>query len=129
MSDSLQPCGALQAPLCLGFSRQEYCSGLLCPPSGDLPNPEIKPVNLCLLHWQADSLPLAPPGKPPLLCKIESSSVVSNSLQPHGLYIQSMEFSRPEYWNGWVAFPFPRGSSKPRDRTQVSLIVGGFFIS
>ena len=28
----------------------------------------------------------------------------------------------------WVAFPFSRGSSQPRDRTQVSLIAGGFFI-
>ena len=27
----------------------------------------------------------------------------------------------------WVAFPFSRGSSKPRDRTQVSHIAGGFF--
>ena len=27
----------------------------------------------------------------------------------------------------WVAFPFSRGSSQPRDRTQVSSIVGGFF--
>ena len=27
----------------------------------------------------------------------------------------------------WVAFPFSRGSSQPRDQTQVSLIVGGFF--
>ena len=32
-----------------------------------------------------------------------------------------MEFFRPE------AFPFPRGSSQPRDRTQVSWIAGGFF--
>ena len=29
----------------------------------------------------------------------------------------------------WVAFPFSRGSSQPRDRTQVSCIAGGFFIS
>ena len=29
----------------------------------------------------------------------------------------------------WVAFPFSRGCSQPRDRTQVSLIVGGFFTS
>ena len=29
----------------------------------------------------------------------------------------------------WVAFPFSRGSSQPRDRTQVSYIVGGFFSS
>ena len=50
---------ANQAPLSMGFSRQEYWSGLPCPPPGDLPN-------LCLLHllhWQAGSLPLVPPGK------------------------------------------------------------------
>ena len=29
----------------------------------------------------------------------------------------------------WVAFPFSRGSSKPRDQTQVSYIAGGFFTS
>ena len=33
---------ALQAPLSMGFSRQEYWSGLLCPPPGDLPDPGIK---------------------------------------------------------------------------------------
>ena len=30
----------------MGFSRQEYWSGLPCPPPGDLPDPEIKPVCL-----------------------------------------------------------------------------------
>ncbi|CAI9164981.1 unnamed protein product [Rangifer tarandus platyrhynchus] len=48
-----------QAPLSMEFSRQEYWGGLPCAPPGDLPNPLIK----FLLHWQADSLPLAPPGK------------------------------------------------------------------
>ena len=33
---------AHQAPLSMGFSRQEYWSGLPCPPQGDLPNPRIK---------------------------------------------------------------------------------------
>ena len=37
---------ALQAPLSMGFSRQEHCSGLPCPPPGDLPDPGIKPVSL-----------------------------------------------------------------------------------
>ena len=55
---------AHQAPLSMGFSRQEYWSRLLCPPPGDLPNPGMKPVLLCLLHWQVGSLPLMPPGKP-----------------------------------------------------------------
>ena len=36
---------APQAPLFMGFSRQDYCSGLPCPPLGDLPNPRIKPTS------------------------------------------------------------------------------------
>ena len=35
-----------QAPLSAGFSRQEYWSGLLCPPPGDLPDLEIEPLSL-----------------------------------------------------------------------------------
>ena len=41
-----------QAPLSMGFSRQEYWSGLLCLPPGDLPHPCL----LGLLHWQVGSL-------------------------------------------------------------------------
>ena len=37
---------AHQAPLSMGFSRQEYCSGLLCLSPGDLPNPGIEPKSL-----------------------------------------------------------------------------------
>ena len=46
VSDSLQPHGltiAYQAPLSLGFSRQEYWSGLPFPSPGDLPDPGIEP--------------------------------------------------------------------------------------
>ena len=56
----------------------------------------------------------------------ESWSVVSDSLWPHGLYspwilqIRILE---------WVAFPFSRGSSQPRNGTQISHIAGGFFTS
>ena len=46
---------ACQAPLSTGFSRQEYCSGLLFPSPGDLPDPEIQPMSLAL---QVDSLTL-----------------------------------------------------------------------
>ena len=45
----------------MGFSRQEYWSGLPFPPPGDLPNPGIKPRSPAS---QADSLPSEPPGKP-----------------------------------------------------------------
>ena len=51
-----------QNPLSMGFSRQEYWSGLPFPSPEDLPYPGIKPHLLCLLHWQADSLPLVPAG-------------------------------------------------------------------
>ena len=37
---------ARQAPLSMGFSRQEYWSGLPCPPPGDLPDPGIEPISL-----------------------------------------------------------------------------------
>ena len=37
---------ACQAPLSMGFFRQEYWGGFLCPPLGDLPNPGIEPTSL-----------------------------------------------------------------------------------
>ena len=45
VSDSATPWTvALQAPLSMGFSRQEYWSGLPCPPPRDLPNSGIEPM-------------------------------------------------------------------------------------
>ena len=52
---------ACQAPLSTGFSRQEYWSGLPCPPPGDLPDSRIDPGPPAL---QADSLPTELSGKP-----------------------------------------------------------------
>ena len=37
---------ACQTTLSMGFSRQEYFHGLLCPPPGDLPDPGIEPMSL-----------------------------------------------------------------------------------
>ena len=56
---------AHQAPLSMGFSRQEYWSGLPGPPPGDLPNPGIDPRSPAL---QADYLPSEPGGKPIYMC-------------------------------------------------------------
>ena len=63
VSDFLWTHGLQPARLfCLwGFSRQEYWSGLPCPPPGDLPNPGIK---LRCPTLQVDSLLSQPPGKP-----------------------------------------------------------------
>ena len=50
-----------QAPLSMGFSRQEYWSGVPRPSPEDLPNPGTEPGSPAL---QADSLPSKPPRKP-----------------------------------------------------------------
>ena len=57
---------ARQAPLPMGFSRQEYWSGLPCPPPGDPPDPGIKPESL-RSPALAGSLPLGTLGKPDYL--------------------------------------------------------------
>ena len=51
---------AYQAPPSMGFSRQEYQSGLPFPSPGDLPYPGIKPGSPA---FQADTLTSEPPGK------------------------------------------------------------------
>ena len=55
-----------------------------------------------------------------------SHSVVSDSLWPYGLYSSGILQARVLEW---VVFPFSRGSSQPRDHTQVSRIAGRFFIN
>ena len=61
VSDSLRPHGACQAPISLGFFRQEYWSGLPFHSPGDLPDPGIEPGSPAL---QAGSLLCKPRGKP-----------------------------------------------------------------
>jgi len=70
---SLQSCPTLfdpvesktcQAPLSMGFCKQDYWSGLPRPPSGVFPTQGSNPRLLCFLCWQAGPLPLVPPGKP-----------------------------------------------------------------
>ena len=73
-----------------GFSKQEYWSGLPCPPPGDRPSPQIEPR----LHWRQILYRLSHQGSP---CMLE-----------------------------WVAYPFVRGSSQPRNQT-ISCIAGALF--
>ena len=72
---------AHRASLSTEFSRQEYWSGLPCPPPGDLPNPGIKPSSPTL---EADSLLAEPQGKP-------------NTRLPHifSLYLNLLHHSLP----------------------------------
>ena len=67
---------AHQAPPSMGFSRQEYWSGLPFPSSGDLPDPGIEPRSPTL---QADALTSAPPGKPKIY-SYNNINVVNNTV-------------------------------------------------
>ena len=78
------------------FSRPEYWRGQPFPSPGDLPSQGIESRSPAL---QADSLPAESPGKP------KSESVKVKLLSRVRLFVtpwtvQSMKFSRPEYWSG-----------------------------
>ena len=62
---------AYQAPPFMGFSRQEYWSGLPFPSPGDLPDPGIEPRSPAL---QADALTSEPPGKKAECQRIDASN-------------------------------------------------------
>ena len=66
---------AHQAPLSMALSRQEYWSGLPCPPPGDLPDPGIKPMSPMAPALQSDSLPLSHPGSQGLVGETDKSVI------------------------------------------------------
>ena len=109
---------AYQAPPSMGFSRQEYWSGLPFPSPGDLPNPGIEPGSPAL---EADALTSEPPGKPlrsrPTLCDTVNHS-------PPGSFVHGILLARILEW---TSMPHSRASSLPRDQTHVSCIAGRFF--
>ena len=102
---------ALQAPLSMEFSRQEYWSGLPCPPPRGLPNPGVEPRSPTV---QAYSLLSELPGKPKntgvgslsLLQGIFTTQG-SNPGLPHckWIFYQLSNKGSPRIL-GWVAYPF-----------------------
>ena len=104
---------AHQAPATMGFSRQEYGSGV------PLEMSAIKGAGKCgFLFWVAvcacilSLLQSCPTLCDPMDCNLPGSSV-------HGI-LQARILE-------WVAISFSRGSSQPRDRTCISCIAGRFF--
>ena len=106
---------AQQAPLSMGFSRQDTGLGCHSPLQGIFPTQKSNPG---LLHWQADSLPLAPPGKPyRVLCAAAAKSLQSclalcdcmdYIYSPAGSSIH--EILQARYW---VGLPFPPPGNIP----------------
>ena len=130
---------AHQALPSLGFSRQERWSGFPFPspmhesekwkwsgsvmsnslwPHGLQPTRLLRPWDFSRQEYWS-GLPLPSPI---------SLSVMSNSLGPHGLWPARLLYGiLQERILEWVAVPFFRGSSWPRDQTQISYIRGRFF--
>ena len=106
---------AHQAPLSMGFSRQEHWGGLPCPPSGDLPNPGIEPTShvspelagvflTASTTWEVFNI---------LLKKLHSCVpvFVTPWIVTHQAPL-SLGFPKQEYWGG-LTFPSPRGLPDP----------------
>ena len=127
-----------QAPLSMGFSRQEYWGGLPFPLLTDLPNPGIKPISIIspalagrvfissatweVLHHLRYFLKTVY-----LLCNCNKMKVAQSCptlCDPMDYTVHGILQARILEW---VAMPFSRGSSQPRDWTQVSCIAWGFF--
>ena len=115
----------------MGFSPQDYWSGLPFPPPEDLPSSEIETVSSASLtlasgyfnHWATweashvgESESVVSQSCPTLCDPMDCSSPGSSV---HGI-LQARILE-------WVAIPFSQGTSWPRDRTQVSRIAGSFF--
>ena len=114
VSDSAIPFTvALQAPLSMAFSRQEYWSGLPCPSPGDLPDPGIKLASPAAPTLQANSLwrshwgsPIFPHSTPNSLANIISSILlILNQTILHEFYF--------DHFNHYHDSPEPLLSSLP----------------
>ena len=70
---------AYQAPPSMGFSRQEYWSGLPFLSAGDLPDPGIEPWSPA---FQADALTSEPPGKPIVVVSVNPILLIYPSPTP-----------------------------------------------
>ena len=125
MFSSVTPCAvAHKAPLSIGFLRQEYWNGLPFPSPGHPPTPGTEPMFLTFPTLAGSSL--VPPGKD---FKSESVSYSVTLSDPkdcsppgspgHGI-LQARLLE-------WIAIPFSREASRPRDLIQVSCIAGILF--
>ena len=78
-----------QAPPSMGFSRQEYWSGLLFPSPGVLPDPGIEPRSRAL---QTEALTSEPTGKPQKIPRIAEVSIFKSEHLSEGLRLQSIRW-------------------------------------
>ena len=99
---------ACQAPLSMGFFREEYWSGLPFPSPGDPPNPGIKPGSS---RSQAESLPSEPTGKPNnVYVSLLFSQIISPFPSTESKNLSFVHVVLQARILAWVAIHFSRGS-------------------
>ena len=109
---------ARQAPLSLGFSRQEYWHGLSCPPPGNLSDPGIELFKSPAL---ADGffLPAAPSGKPYMYTCVGKLTWRHIRLPGKKFGGFTDNFFKNSFWNIWVARAVTQGSVSPSPRSPL----------
>ena len=106
-----------------GISQQEYWSGLPFLPPGDLPDPRIEHVSLALAGGFFNAEPTGEPINY-IYLKVKVAQSCQTPYDPMDCTVHGILQARILEW---IAFPFSRGSSQPRDRTQVSHTAGSSF--
>ena len=124
---------AHQAPLSMGFSRQEYCSGLPCPPPGDLPDPVMEPASLTFPAlasrifttepgWKGPVKPPGPlqnePGDPPS-CTHQNLALACECIAQKRAFLQSVHPKRKLFCRQG-----PQGSAKASFLREVAQCSG-----
>ena len=121
---------AYQAPLFIGFSKQEYWIGLPFPSPGDLPDPGIEPRSPAL---QADALPSEPPGKPQECSKYHTVAFISHASK---VMLKTLQARLQQYVNrelpdvqadfrkgrGTIKLPTSAGSLKKQESSRKTSI-------
>ena len=113
----------------MGFLRQEYWRGLPFPSPREHLNPGMEPTSFTSPALAGRFFPTSPPGKPNQFCLVSQLCLLCDSYDPvdcspPGSSVLGILQARIL---DWVTTSFSRGSSQPRDRTQVSCIAGRLF--
>ena len=101
---------AHQDPLPMGFSRQEYRSGLSCPPPGELPNPGTEPVSLMSPALAGGFFTLVSPakGEAPVFWSPDANSWSIGKVPDCWETLRAEGEEGIRRWEGWMASPMQR---------------------
>ena len=123
---------SLQAPLSMGFPRQEYWSGLPCPPPGDLPDPGIRPASLMSLASAGGFFTTNTTWKPKMVSTKHKIILflqdLPQSLSPCVLWFTCSTWPKitmlltPPCLLGWTPIPCPTGQLPPPKRSSLAEI-------